>query len=223
MKIIPHRVHNKAGKRDKSVLRRKFRQQRRELSADQQYNNAKSVRKWIINSRLLLRCTRVAIYNPFDGELDLSMLTETLLGMGKYIYLPVIKPRSQMEFRQLNIEQGLVDNRFGIPEPDPITSGLCTLGALSVIFIPLVAFDAQGNRLGMGAGYYDRAIGKCPNRPLCIGIGHEIQHCPTLTPEDWDEAMDAVITEKGIRAFSKRAAVALGVTKQSLKFTQSTS
>lgn len=114
-----------------------------------------------------------------------------------------------MEFRIPNAQYRLSNNSYGIPEPDPETSMLCPLWTHSVIFMPLLAFDDHGNRIGMGGGYYDRALSKVQNRPLCIGLAHDLQYSRAIPAQAWDETMDAVITEKVIWAFSKRAALAL--------------
>jgi 5-formyltetrahydrofolate cyclo-ligase len=79
-----------------------------------------------------------------------------------------------------------------------------------VLFLPLVAFDDHGNRLGMGAGYYDRYIGRQPAglRPLLVGLAHETQRASADLPaRSWDARLDAVVTEAGWQAFSARAKV----------------
>jgi 5-formyltetrahydrofolate cyclo-ligase len=82
--------------------------------------------------------------------------------------------------------------------------------AVSLLFIPLVGFDSAGTRLGMGAGYYDRYIGRLPpaSRPLLVGLAHEVQRSERpLTREPWDIPLDAVVTESGWQPFSLRAKV----------------
>ena len=190
-----------------------MRHRRRVLSAVRQTANAASVRKLILHSGLINRCTRIALYSACDGELDMTKLAEQLLLMGKRVSLTIIKSSTKIEFRALTAETQLVCNRFGIPEPDPDNSTLDPLWTMSVIFMPLVAFDAKGNRLGMGGGYYDRSLSKLQRRPLCVGVGHELQYHPNISPMAWDEKMDAVITENKVRVFSKRASVALNTRK----------
>ncbi len=95
-------------------------------------------------------------------------------------------------------------NRFGIPEPcfDP---RMC-IGPrfLGVVFMPLLGFDQQGNRLGMGGGFYDRALEfkhrANGTRPLLIGAAFDCQRVEALAINAWDVAMDAVVTESGVRA-----------------------
>ena len=96
-------------------------------------------------------------------------------------------------------------NRYGIAEPDGRRT--VTARQLQRIFIPLVAFDAHGERLGMGGGYYDRALQhrlwqSCAARPLIIGIAHSCQRVAELSAWPTDVPMDAVVTERGIERFA---------------------
>ena len=196
-------------KKTRKELRREMRRKRRELSTIQQNNHATAVKRQVLRSGLLNSCTSTAIYFSFNGELDTQPLILALHSMGKTVSLPVIKPANTMEFRVPNVESELSDNRYGIPEPNPDTSSLRPLWTHSVIFMPLLAFDDQGNRIGMGGGYYDRALSTVRNRPLCIGLAHDLQYSRAIPTQPWDETMDAVITEKVVWAFSQRAALAL--------------
>ena len=77
------------------------------------------------------------------------------------------------------------------------------LRSLDLILVPLVAFDANGQRVGMGGGFYDRTLGKARinstwKRPYLIGIAHELQRVPAIAVQPWDVQMDAVVTEAGV-------------------------
>ena len=73
---------------------------------------------------------------------------------------------------------------------------------IGVVLTPLVAFDAEGSRLGMGAGYYDRCLATVapPHRPQVVGIAYELQRADHLPSESWDIPLDAVVTELGWQA-----------------------
>ena len=68
------------------------------------------------------------------------------------------------------------------------------------IFIPIVAFDRKGARIGMGAGYYDRALASLSHqvstRPKLIGLAHHFQEQRDLNPEPWDIPLDAILTDR---------------------------
>jgi 5-formyltetrahydrofolate cyclo-ligase len=95
-------------------------------------------------------------------------------------------------------------NRYGIAEFD--SSQRAAPWSMQYVFLPLVGFDARGNRLGMGAGFYDRALAFRRQRrhwrgPRLIGIAHSCQEAPSIEPLATDIPLDAVVTERGIRVF----------------------
>ena len=191
-------------------IRHEMRRKRSALTKQRQNANANAVKRQILRSGLLNCCASTAVYFSCNGELDTGPLILALYSMGKIVSLPTIKPANKMEFRIPNAQYRLSNNTYGIPEPDPDTSRLRPLWTHSVMFMPLLAFDDKGNRIGMGGGYYDRALSTFHNRPLCIGLAHDLQYFKGIPTQAWDETMDAVITENSIWAFSKKAAIALG-------------
>jgi 5-formyltetrahydrofolate cyclo-ligase len=91
-------------------------------------------------------------------------------------------------------------NRFGIPEPVVAQRQLIKPWALDMVFVPLVAFDNHGHRLGMGGGYYDRTFAFKLQRtyltgPVMVGLAHNLQHRPSIASNPWDIPLDWVITE----------------------------
>ena len=188
-------------------LRRRFRNARRSLGYAAQAAHAEAAARAVANTRVLLMADVCGAYfTQDDGELDSLPLVSRLWAAGKTVGVPVLSGRGEMDFYQVKPDTPLVANRYGIPEPrkgrylNPLS--------LSVLFMPLVAFDDQGNRLGMGAGYYDRYLGRLPSnlRPLLVGLAHAVQHSPDPLPrQSWDVPLDAVATEAGWRSLSLRA------------------
>ena len=75
--------------------------------------------------------------------------------------------------------------------------------ALDLVITPLVAFDAEGNRMGMGGGYYDRSFAWRKRRriwrgPMLVGYAYELQKLNSIRASDWDVPMDAVVTESAL-------------------------
>jgi 5-formyltetrahydrofolate cyclo-ligase len=100
-------------------------------------------------------------------------------------------------------------NRHGIPEP--ITFKTLPVRWLSVVFVPLLGFDARGTRLGSGAGYYDRLLSyrrhrQSWHRPLLVGLAYSCQQWPLIERGHHDVPLDAVVTEEGITMFNASAA-----------------
>ena len=189
-----------------SKIRREYRILRRSIPHREQVTNAKLVARHLLGSGLLLRTGAIAAYLPnhADGELDTTPLLAQIWTMGKRLVLPVVAGnRPLMDFFDYRPGSRLVANRYGIREPAPGSAHI-NGRAIAIMLLPLVAFDEQGFRLGMGAGYYDRYLGQLPRRlrPRLIGIGHEIQRSPQpLTHESWDVPLDDVITESSWQHF----------------------
>jgi 5-formyltetrahydrofolate cyclo-ligase len=114
--------------------------------------------------------------------------------LGKALYLPVIRG-SSLVFRRYRPGDHLHHNRYGIPEPAPRQSEL-RADQLDLVLVPLVAFDPCCNRLGMGAGFYDRCFGRADARPRRIGLAHELQKVALVPQDPWDKPLHAVVTDR---------------------------
>lgn len=105
------------------------------------------------------------------------------------------------------LSDALRDNRFGTPEPASGRGLRISPRFLDLVLVPIVAFGASGERLGSGAGYYDRAFAYLRTRrtwrkPLLVGVAYEWQHVPDLATEPWDVPLAAVITDSMIHSFA---------------------
>jgi 5-formyltetrahydrofolate cyclo-ligase len=117
------------------------------------------------------------------------------------IALPVIvrtPDAPELQFRSWNPGMVLDKNHFGIDEPaagEPVS-----LSDLDLVLLPLVAWDENGQRLGMGAGYYDRILTdvKACMRPMRVGVAYEAQKVPRVPTDPWDVRLHRLITEKGV-------------------------
>ena len=184
-------------------LRREIRSKRRSLSQRQQQQHAEAISQHICAS-FLVHHQYYAGYAATDGEASLQPLFKTLLKIPKQLYLPTLKPHaSALWFKPYHPSAPTLHNRFGIIEP--ATHQRFPAWALDVVFVPLVAFDEQGNRLGMGGGFYDRTFQFMPqkqrNTPKLVGIAHECQKYSHLTKQSWDIPLSWVVTEKRLYRF----------------------
>src|SRR5690606_33320853 len=144
----------------RSTLRRQLRAARRSLSPQQQHQASQQLWRQLAQHPLFRRSRHIAFYLANDGEIDPSVLMAHARRLGKHCYLPVITgwPADRMHFQRLVPGQRWVSNRFGIREP-LIDPGLqARPWRLDLILMPLVGFDENGNRLGMGGGFYDRTF-----------------------------------------------------------------
>jgi len=157
------------------------------------------------SSLLLQRSCRIAVYLSEDGELDLDPLIVCARRYGKRIFLPVLRARPDraLWFCEHRSGESLRENRFGIAEPDLRRRPPVRPWGLDLILMPLVGFDATGNRLGMGGGFYDRTLAYLNRRahwrrPVLLGVAHECQRLERLDQHPWDIPLNGVITEEGL-------------------------
>jgi 5-formyltetrahydrofolate cyclo-ligase len=187
------------------ALRRRLRAARRALGQRRQRANSAAILACLARLRPVRRAGRIALYVAGDGEPDILSLMHRLPGDGRRWYLPVLRghARGRLWFVRHRAGQRLRPNRFGIPEPRQRRRAIQPVHGLDLVLMPLVGFDARCNRLGMGAGYYDRSLAHLGRRrywrrPLLIGIAHACQRVDRLDPRPWDVPLDAVVTEAGM-------------------------
>ena len=182
---------------DKRQLRTLLRQKRRELEPVSQRLAALQISTLSQMLPEWANASHVAVYWPTDGEIDTAEISQACRTQGKILYLPVVGDNKALEFAQWTRSESLSNNRFGIPEPI-LTAPRCTPANLDIIFLPLVGWDQSGSRLGMGAGYYDRAL-KGVSGPLLVGLGYKVQEVRHIPTDSWDIALDKVITEQAVQ------------------------
>ena len=142
---------------------------------------------------------------PLDGEIDLRPLLHALDGRGHPIVLPVTPPRGHpLRFARWRPGDALVPGRFGTLHPVGHPTGEDLVP--DVLLVPLLAFDARGNRLGYGGGYYDRTLAALPGR-LAVGCAFAAQEVASVPVEPTDIRLDAVATERGVLMCPERPAL----------------
>lgn len=193
----------------RSALRRQLRAARRALSAQQQRHASKQLFRRLAQHPLFLRSRHIAFYLTNDGEIDPARLIQHAARLGKACYVPVLSrwPQHQMRFQRLTKSQRWKKNRYGIREPVCQKHHQVPAWRLSLVLMPLVGFDLQGNRLGMGGGFYDRTFAYRKQRqtwlgPTLLGVAHHCQQVPALPVASWDIPLDAIITDKQLIVLS---------------------
>ncbi|MDU2937766.1 MAG: 5-formyltetrahydrofolate cyclo-ligase [Enterobacteriaceae bacterium] len=178
-------------------IRRHIRQLRRTLSVEQQTHLAQQAAARMMAYPPVVMAHTVALFLSFDGELDTRPLIEQLWRAGKRVYLPVLHPFSpgNLLFLHYHPQSELVVNRLKIHEPKLDVRDVLPLAQLDVLVTPLVAFDGQGQRLGMGGGFYDRTLQNWQQYRLQpVGYAHDCQRVEALPVEEWDIPLPAVVT-----------------------------
>lgn len=181
----------------RQTLRQTVRQHRRALSADEQHQFALQAAQRMLTLPQVTQAKTVALFLSFDGELDTMPLIRALWKANKAVYLPVLHPFScgNLLFLRYSETTPLVRNRLKIMEPQLDVRQVLPLSQLDVLVTPLVVFDSEGQRLGMGGGFYDRTMQNWQqHRFYPVGLAHDCQWVPELPAETWDIPLPAVVT-----------------------------
>lgn len=140
----------------------------------------------------------VMVYLSMKSEVETRELIETLFNQGRQVIAPVVDTESGKLIPRClqNLEKDLVRHRFGMLEPNE-TCPIFPPDKLQLIFVPGIAFDLNGHRLGYGKGFYDRFLPSCPNA-VTIGIAFQIQLVVKTYPQPWDIPVQRIFTEEGM-------------------------
>ena len=191
----------------RNVIRQKIRAARRALSNTEQQQASYQLLEKLIYQPRILKSQSFSLTLAYDGEIDVMPFIEWCWQQNKQVFLPVVHPSQtgQLLFLAYQPETKMMVNRYGISEPqlinDPMCPdeflGCCSVNELDIIFTPLVAFDEQGNRIGMGGGYYDRLLSpwfRNKTGPYPMGLAHDCQLLDSLPIQDWDVPLPEIIT-----------------------------
>jgi 5-formyltetrahydrofolate cyclo-ligase len=193
----------------KVQLRRQLRAARRALPLAEHRLRSRSAALNVLSLPGFAYGKRVALYLPFDGETDTRFLIDAARRRGVRLYLPVIINQRHGSMRFVPFAGALRSGHFGIRVPK---SSSHPLGArwFDLIVLPMVGIDAAGHRLGMGAGFYDRALAYRRTRkltwgPRLVGLAFDVQRTEDCFAQPWDIRLDYLAAESGLQRFNSEA------------------
>lgn len=183
----------------RTQIREQMRTARRDLSGFEQQQSAAQLLTRLIEHKKVLTAQKIALSLAHDGEIGTFEFINWCWANNKQVYLPVVHPFSKghLLFLQYAADSEMVLNQYGIYEPKLEQLHTTPVSQLDLIFTPLVAFDRQGNRIGMGGGYYDRMLApwfKEKSGPYPIGLAHDCQRVEALPIAEWDVPLPEIIT-----------------------------
>ncbi|MBS9781419.1 MAG: 5-formyltetrahydrofolate cyclo-ligase [Gammaproteobacteria bacterium] len=186
--------------------REEKRQARKNLSTTDKAEKSQTIIKKIIESNDYKNAKHIGMYLAMPEEVNLQTLIETAWKDGKSVYLPVVIGWGELLlFAPYTSDSQLVKDALNIDIPNTDTDSYITADKLDLVITPLVAFDKNNNRIGMGGGFYDRTF-SCKklqanpdspqNKPTLIGVAFAIQQTDSLIPvNEWDIPVDKIISE----------------------------
>ncbi|WP_302550497.1 5-formyltetrahydrofolate cyclo-ligase [uncultured Dialister sp.] len=180
----------------KREIRRKMLALRRALSDDEAVKKAESLTSWILTLPEYKKAKRIMAFLAMKGESNLDGLIARALSDGKEVYVPVCLPERQMEAGRLLDMDHFVRGPLGLRDL-PKSYETVSPEKLDLVLVPGVACDRKGNRLGMGAGYYDRYLVHVPFEKRIAALW-DFQVAEAIPSEPFDERMAKIVTDKGI-------------------------
>lgn len=198
----------------KASLRKELRARRRAFGREEHASLSNLAASAITRLPAFKAGARVALYFPFDREVNTAPLLVAARRRGVKVYMPVVTDVRHRRMRFYPITGRTRRGAFGISVPHAAPNRRVQLLQprwFDLIVVPLVGIDRTGRRLGMGLGFYDRAFRFRRLRhdwrgPLLVGLGFECQRVETVHAQPWDLKLDALATERGIEHFRKERA-----------------
>ncbi len=179
---------------EKQLLRKKYKSIRDGLSRE-----AKEYSRLICLRCAALpefdRAKTVFLYFAKGSEVDLSPLAKLSLDMGKCVAYPLCHGEGRMTFHKISSLDELREGAFGIMEP-PVDAPLCN-DSDGICFVPALAYDREGYRLGWGGGYYDRYLSAFVG--TTVGVAYSVSVIDKLPRGKHDIKTDYIITESKVK------------------------
>ncbi len=183
----------------KSELRQHLLLRRRKLSSADREKAAEKAVEILLASPIFQQSHEIACYYPREDEFDCLPIIQKIWDSKKNCYLPVLSSTNARHLDFVHYEKNTVlkPNRYHIPEPT--NKNFIPVEKLDLVILPVVGFDLKGNRLGMGAGYYDHTfpLAHC----FLLGLAYEMQKVTNLPHDPWDASLHGVLTEKRMILF----------------------
>ncbi|HUB66595.1 MAG TPA: 5-formyltetrahydrofolate cyclo-ligase [Candidatus Methylacidiphilales bacterium] len=192
-------------RRAKQALRREMRARLREWSPAARAEASLRLCQLAAHLPEFAGADNIALFAPLPSEPDISLLIEKAWADGKQVALSRVKMEEKkpvLEWFIVSAWSELLENGpFGLREPN---AGLCLqmeVKEFDCAFVPGLAFDEKGFRLGRGGGYYDCFLAEAPSRLPCIGLMFSCQAVAKVPREPHDTRLRSVLTEEGLRIF----------------------
>jgi len=184
----------------KKEIRRQIISQRLALSPGEVILKSEKISNLIIGLPEWRHALTVMVYLAFRQEVDTASLISQALAAGKQAVVPVCleNPRRLLASRLLNTEEDLAPGAWGILEPKPESLRPVDPAEIDLVLVPGVAFDRSGNRLGYGAGYYDRFLRSLTHRAKAVALAYQLQVFEHIEADEHDFPVDFVVTEEGV-------------------------
>lgn len=184
---------------DKRIIRKEMIKLRDLLGQAEIDRRSKLIQKYILSLESYQLASLIMSYVSFRSEVDTKNLIQTALHDKGRVVVPLCQPEGY-ELLPCEIEsfEELISGTWGILEPSKPCKNIVKHCEIDIVIIPGLSFDRNFNRLGYGAGYYDRFLPQLRRSAVKIGIAYDFQLTDSLPVGSHDITMDCIITESGI-------------------------
>jgi 5-formyltetrahydrofolate cyclo-ligase len=184
---------------DKKIIRRKILIKRDTLAEEVRKEKDAAIRQRLIRLPEFTDAKTILFYASFRSEVDTSEMIKISLSHGKQAVLPKVdKENKKLKLYEIKAMSELMQGYMGISEPSVSEEKLTGLDNIDLIIIPGAAFDVSGNRLGYGAGFYDRLLGGMKNKIPIIAPAYEEQVVDDIPSEPHDVKVSKIVTDKRV-------------------------
>jgi len=179
---------------EKTEIRRRILERRRTLPAEDMERRSAAIQSRLLELEEYRRTRTVHCYVSVKGEVDTRRLIERMLRSRKRVVVPIVDPeRRTLRHSEIASLDELTKGSFGLLEPAPEDIRSVRLAEIDLVIVPGVAFDARGDRIGFGGGFYDHFLMEM-HVPK-IGLAYEFQILERVPVSPHDIKMDKIVTE----------------------------
>jgi 5-formyltetrahydrofolate cyclo-ligase len=181
-----------------STMRRDARHCRDTMPEPDRVGASRVIADRVTHMPIFVRSRLVACYLSTGNEVDTSAIILRAWRMKKRIFVPDTHGGGKLTFREIRPDSEFATGPFGIPEP--IGGSVLAASLFDLVIVPVVAFDSDHHRIGMGGGYYDRTFAFLRHRkfflkPKLVGVAFDCQRVDKIAPNPWDIRLFRIITQ----------------------------
>ena len=178
----------------KKIIRKQVLESRSNLSSEERKRKSREIEQQLFSLPEFRKSRTILFFASFRSEVETGDMIRRALAMGKQIVLPKVKGKELALFRITDFDRDVAPGAWDIPEPT--TGAPSNLKDIDLIIVPGAAFDEKGNRLGYGAGFYDKLLSDY--RKITVALAFETQIVPTVPVDQHDIPIQKIVTEKRI-------------------------
>lgn len=186
-------------KQMKKTIRKQMLEIRNKMEASDVESFSRSIFERLVESRLLPDASHVMVYLDFRNEVRTDPIIRYCLENSKNVYVPICVPEThELVISRVTSFDDLESGFYGIREPKKSSLRLSDSSVLDLVLIPGTAFDLSGNRIGFGAGYYDRFLKRLSPAAKKVALAYSFQVIDSVPADQYDVPVDYIATEKEI-------------------------